>query len=664
MKSAALPRVVLCGIPTLFLLAGCATMQVQPMGARQVQAAAPSPASVVQSTKSAIAADPLNWRGYNELGITYYRQQRYDEAIAAFEQALALHPIFKVVEAEQAQQRYNEARRQAAVAAQQQAQGQQAANAALSLFGQALNMMSAMPGVDPMAANALQMGLQTGQGAVALDQALRPVPGLDLPDMPGESAFQVRQELSQLQANLGLACIGRRFFDRGVESLEKAIQLDPSRIEHLKELGSACIRLGQHEKAIAALNRYLALCPGTPEPDTFFLLTDAFAALGLTDVAAETFSVGVKGCGGTTDPARQSALAYAHMERGRYEEATAAYESSLAASRAQPQALRRLGICHYGLGRLDDAARVLAEAVTADDADDAARVWLAHVCEAQGRTNEAAAALQHVAARHPNLSKYDRPPVAVAAAYAATGAAALATEWLNAIIQENPGDRGTAYPLFELAHARLRAGRPADTMEALDRAVEVDPGAPYALRFRDAVATRTRAEAAALRKSADADAGAGRGAEAVAGYAKALALLPAGPAKDELRLKLLRLAASQKTLPPLSAGARTDFTRANSLLKAGGAPGDVDRAVMSYRSALRECPWNADLYLNLAVAYTLRHRYNEAITNMKLYLVAKPDAADAEAVVARLGQIEIEREQAMRAPSAVSLLKYRQYYGQ
>ena len=53
--------------------------------------------SAIASAKSAIANDPMNWRVFNELGVVYYKQEMYDQAIAAFQQALVLHPITTVI---------------------------------------------------------------------------------------------------------------------------------------------------------------------------------------------------------------------------------------------------------------------------------------------------------------------------------------------------------------------------------------------------------------------------------------------------------------------------------------------------------------------------------------------------------------------------------------
>ena len=78
--------------------------------------------SDIANAKAAVARDPLNWRVFNELGTVYYKQGMYDQAIAAFQQALALHPITNVIEAERkqedaiaAQQAAQEAQRQAAI---------------------------------------------------------------------------------------------------------------------------------------------------------------------------------------------------------------------------------------------------------------------------------------------------------------------------------------------------------------------------------------------------------------------------------------------------------------------------------------------------------------------------------------------------------------------
>jgi tetratricopeptide (TPR) repeat protein len=653
----------------LLLMTGCVSYDSSLATPHREPSPPPSPQSVIQGIKAMIASEPLNWRGYNELGIAYYRQQRYDEAIAAFEQALALHPIFKVVEAERLQQKYAEMQRQAAIDAQRQAQAQQSANAALSFFNQALSMAVSMPGVDPNLAQMAQIGAVGGTTLAQMDMAMQPIPGLDLPNMSQESAFQARQELGQIHANLGMAYVGRKFYDKAAESLEKSLQMDPSRVDYLKDLGVSYFRMGGYGKAIATLNRYLALCPGTPDPNTFLWLSDSFAALGLNDAAGQAFNVAVKGFGSLAarnplDPERLNSLAFASMDHGRFKEASEAYEKALALSRTQPLALRRLGVCYYCLGRYQDAANVLSQACALNAKDDFASLWLGRALAALGQKEESAKAYQDIVARNPGLTKTDRPSLAVAAAYGAVGQTGLAIPWLETAVLENPGDRATAYTCFEMAQVYLNAGQAGKAMDALEQSLALDSGALYSRNLVDRVAQRTAESAQAALQAADSAAAAGHGAEAVAGYAKAISLMPPGNAKNEAKLKLLRLVAGMSQPPPLSAEAQDHFLRANVILKSATSPVDIDRAICEYETALLEAPWDANLYLNKAVGCALRQRYSDAILNMKLYLTAKPKAPDAEAVLTRLHQLEYEREQAAKSPTVLSQLRYEQHYGE
>jgi tetratricopeptide (TPR) repeat protein len=637
--------------------------------AQPAPAVPPSPQSAIQAIKSGIASEPLNWRGYNELGIAYYRQQRYDEAIAAFEQALALHPIFKVVESERAEQNMAEMRHQAAQSAQRQAQAQQSANAMLGGLSQLLGMACAMPGVDPMLAQVAQAGAVGGTTLAQMEMAGQPIPGMDLPNMPQESAFQARQEMGQIHANLGMAYIGRKFYDKAAESLEKSLRMDPSRVEYLKDLGVSYFRMGGYGKAVATLNRFLALCPGTPDPNTFIWLSDSFAAMGLNDAAGQAFNVAVKGFGSLAarnplDPERLNSLAFASMDHGRFKEAAETYEKALALGRTQPLTLRRLGVCYYCLGRYQDAANVLSQACGLSAKDDAAALWLGRTLAALGQKEESAKVFQDIVARNPGLTKIDRPSLAVAAAYAAVGQTGLAIPWMEAAALENPGDRATAYTYYELAEACIRAGQVAKALDALERSLALDPGALYSRNAVDRVAPRTAEKAKAALQAGDSAAATGKGAEAVASYTEAIGLMPPGNAKNEAKLKLLRLVASMSQPPPLSAEAQDHFLRANVILKSAASPVDIDRAISEYDTALLEAPWDANLYLNKAVGCALRQRYSDAILNMKLYLTAKPKAPDAEAVLTRLHQLEYEREQAAKSPTVLSQLRYEQHYGE
>ena len=200
----------------------------------------------IANAKTAAARDPLNWRVFNELGAVYYKQGMYDQAIAAFQQALALHPITNVIEAERkqedaiaAQQAAQEAQRQAAIQqAKDQADKQQMGD-----------MLSLIGGIASMKGN---MGAQLVVNTMTtVNQSLNSSAAAEVPAITSaekaESSLKDKREVASIYANLGVAYFGKKSYPQAVAAFDNVTQLDPSRMEVLKVSAEAQYNLCQYE---------------------------------------------------------------------------------------------------------------------------------------------------------------------------------------------------------------------------------------------------------------------------------------------------------------------------------------------------------------------------------------------------------------------------------
>jgi len=122
------------------------------------------------------------------------------------------------------------------------------------------------------------------------------------------------------------------------------------------------------------------------------------------------------------------------------------------------------------------------------------------------------------------------------------------------------------------------------------------------------------------------------------------------PDNNELRQKIVKLAATLKPLPVIPEEARRYYMKAVAIQKNAKTPEEAALAVSAYQQALLLAPWWADAYYNMSSALELAGRYPEAISALKLYLASNPK--DARAVQDRIYGIEGEQERATAEGSA------------
>jgi tetratricopeptide (TPR) repeat protein len=80
--------------------------------------------------------------------------------------------------------------------------------------------------------------------------------------------------------------------------------------------------------------------------------------------------------------------------------------------------------------------------------------------------------------------------------------------------------------------------------------------------------------------------------------------------------------------------------RGETLLK----DGMLDRALVEFNEALRIAPYVPKLYYNTALIYGQLKQYDQAIRQMRLYLLAAPEAPDARAAQDQITKWELQQE--------------------
>lgn len=118
--------------------------------------------------------------------------------------------------------------------------------------------------------------------------------------------------------------------------------------------------------------------------------------------------------------------------------------------------------------------------------------------------------------------------------------------------------------------------------------------------------------------------------------------LQQSPDDQELREKIIKLVATMKPKPTIPEEVTELIGQATVALKQAKTPAEYGDAVDAYRKALRLAPWDGNLYFNLGVLQEKVKKSLDAIQSYKLYLLAVPNAQDRDAVLERIGYLEVK----------------------
>jgi hypothetical protein len=147
-------------------------------------------------------------------------------------------------------------------------------------------------------------------------------------------------------------------------------------------------------------------------------------------------------------------------------------------------------------------------------------------------------------------------------------------------------------------------------------------------------------------KAAEASEQAGNLQAAFDAYVSAVANLPpnaTGEQVDSLREHMLRLVPRLSSAPAIPEEAKRHLAFALAAMsdwKTSGDAGKLSEAVDELNKVARLAPWRPEAYFNLGVVLEGQNQYEAAARNYKLYLLAAPNAPDADAVQQKIYQLE------------------------
>lgn len=142
---------------------------------------------------------------------------------------------------------------------------------------------------------------------------------------------------------------------------------------------------------------------------------------------------------------------------------------------------------------------------------------------------------------------------------------------------------------------------------------------------------------------------AGRLREALKHYVAALQSVSEGSASDQaLREKIISLVQKLSPAPVVPEEARRFAVRGQIAVREAKSQADYVEAAGEFNRALKLAPWWAESYFNLAVAQGKAGQFNEATRSLKLYLLAAPNAPDAEKVKDQIYALEYRQERARK----------------
>jgi tetratricopeptide (TPR) repeat protein len=133
--------------------------------------------------------------------------------------------------------------------------------------------------------------------------------------------------------------------------------------------------------------------------------------------------------------------------------------------------------------------------------------------------------------------------------------------------------------------------------------------------------------------------------QALTHYVKAL---KADENNQQLREKIIKLAQKIQPPPKIPEDVVVYEGRAEAAFQYAKAKDDYLDAVKEYKNALQIAPWVSSYYFNIGLAFEKAGKTDEAIRNLKLYLIAEPNASDEREVRKKIAGLEYAKEKQTR----------------
>jgi len=113
---------------------------------------------------------------------------------------------------------------------------------------------------------------------------------------------------------------------------------------------------------------------------------------------------------------------------------------------------------------------------------------------------------------------------------------------------------------------------------------------------------------------------------------------------QQVREVIIKIVRAMAAPPPIPEETLRSMARGEAKVKMGGA-GSYEAAAKEMEQAVLAAPWLADGYFNLGIVQEKAEMFGQAIQNLRLYLLAVPQSANAKAVQAKIYGLEVMREE-------------------
>ena len=128
------------------------------------------------------------------------------------------------------------------------------------------------------------------------------------------------------------------------------------------------------------------------------------------------------------------------------------------------------------------------------------------------------------------------------------------------------------------------------------------------------------------------------------------------PGDTALREKIIALSLMLIRPPEVPADAKRHMSRGVAAVEDAKTPEDFKDACKEFLQATTIAPWLGNAYRNLAIAQDKAGMYNESLASLRLYLLTKPPAVDADWAEDLKSKVEYRRDKAARqsSPQAIA----------
>jgi tetratricopeptide (TPR) repeat protein len=273
----------------------------------------------------------------------------------------------------------------------------------------------------------------------------------------------------------GTEYLSARRYDKAIESLKQALELNPNLAPAYLNLGSAYLQLGSYSDAVESIKKAIAINP--KDAESRFELGNAYVAMRRPVEAAESFKEAVRLNPGFANA--QMGLGNVYLNVGQLEQAVSAYQETIRLNPKLVGAHHNLGIAYVRLGRTDVALESLKTAVQLNPNDARALSIIGEIYHRTGKYTEEIEVFEQLSRMTP-LQAGTLQTRSYAHLYLAHGEAA-ASDAQAALKMKGWRDKSSAYLALVEYFGYRQAKRDEEAQKILDEAIsQLEPNTwPY-----------------------------------------------------------------------------------------------------------------------------------------------------------------------------------------